>query len=88
MYLCVSSAHLFYYLLYIQIEAEMSEALYPLLFQFHNKTNTYYICVFLGSARGIQSQHKPGEQLSEESSSCECALAVVWLSMLLLYSGL
>ncbi len=46
------------------------------------------ICSLAGRTGGVQSQHKPCEQLSEEGSPSECALAAVWLSVLLLYSGL
>lgn len=42
----------------------------------------------LGGTRGIQSQYQPCKRLSEEDAASECALAPVWLPLLLLHIGL
>lgn len=42
----------------------------------------------LGGTRGIQSQYQSCEQLPEKDAPGECAVASVWLSELLLHTGL
>uniref|UniRef100_A0A0E9QM22 Uncharacterized protein n=2 Tax=Anguilla anguilla TaxID=7936 RepID=A0A0E9QM22_ANGAN len=42
----------------------------------------------LGGTRGVQGQYQQGEWVSEEDTACKCALAAVWLFMLLLHPGI
>lgn len=46
------------------------------------------MCTCSGGTRGIQSQYQPGKQLPEEDAASECAVAPVWLPLLLLHIGL
>lgn len=41
-----------------------------------------------GGTRRIQSQYQPCKQLSEKDAASECAVAPVWLPLLLLHTGI
>lgn len=46
------------------------------------------MCSSSGGTRGIQSQYQPCKQLPEEDAASECAVAPMWLPLLLLHTGL
>lgn len=47
-----------------------------------------WTCVSSGGTRRIQSQYQPCKQLPEEDVASQCAVAPLWLPLLLLYIGL